>query len=38
MTRTIPITKILSGIPPEPVHSHTPGKELPCLHYPDVHS
>jgi hypothetical protein len=31
MSRTIPITKILSGIPPGPVHSHTPGKELPCL-------
>jgi hypothetical protein len=26
MTRTIPSTKILSGIPPRPVHSHTPGK------------
>ena len=38
MTRTIPTTKILSGIPPWPVLSHTPGKELPCLHYPVVHA
>jgi hypothetical protein len=30
MTALIPITKILSGSPPGPVHSHTLGKELPC--------